>query len=325
MKVVAEYEERLWGVQYVRSSRKDVGCCVRTMHQIGFFSRASLVTWNSPFNSWRTWAWFGVRSSVTPPVKIWCDPQNQIFLKDSGGDVKRGFMGPAVVGWRPSSTARFQNSNLAFLKILLITYGIVHCEPSHQIQNELSLGKQTVRAWGMFCRETMLAFLESCSEKSGPNQTVEIDDSKFGWRKYHRGHPVQGQWVFGGVERGSSRLFLVPVPDRTADTLAAIIPDQIEPGTMVISDCWGAYCDLDLLGYTQRTVIHSLYFMHPDTTDHTNTTKSMWHRVKVFLGPYNRRGLPLPSYTLHVCGEVQGTWNTTFHTIPSPQREYRLV
>ena len=45
------------------------------------------------------------------------------------------------------------------------------------------------------------------------------DESKFGRRKYHRGHPVKGQWVFGGVERESGKTFLVPVQDRTADTL----------------------------------------------------------------------------------------------------------
>jgi hypothetical protein len=84
----------------------------------------------------------------------------------------------------------------------------------------------------------MLAFLEGSSEKiGGPQKTVEIDDSKFGRRKYHRGHPSKDQWVFGGVERESSRTFLVPVPDRTADTLVAIISDWIETGTMVISDC----------------------------------------------------------------------------------------
>jgi transposase-like protein len=141
----------------------------------------------------------------------------------------------------------------------------------------------------MFCRETMLVFLEGCSEKiGGPNQTVEIDDSKFGRRKYHRGHTVQGQWVFGGIERESGRLFLVPITDRTADTLEAIIRNRIEPST-VISDCWGAYNKLDSLGYTHRTVNHSLHFVHPDTWDHTNTIQSTWHRVKLFLGPYNRR------------------------------------
>jgi transposase-like protein len=170
-----------------------------------------------------------------------------------------------------------------------ITYDILRCDKTHQIVNEHNLSDHTIADWSMFCRETMLEFLEGSSQKiGGPNKTVEIDESKVGRRKYNRGHPVQGQWVFGGVEQGSGRTFLVPVPDRTADTLTAIIREWIEPGTTIVSDCWGAYRDLDTLRYTHRTVNHSLYFVDPDTGDHTNTIESTWHHMKVFLGPYNR-------------------------------------
>jgi hypothetical protein len=84
----------------------------------------------------------------------------------------------------------------------------------------------------------MQVYMEGCSEKIGGRyKTVEIDESKFGRRKYHRDQPFKGQWVFGRVERESVKTFLVPVPDRTADTLVAVINAWIEPGTMNISDC----------------------------------------------------------------------------------------
>jgi hypothetical protein len=52
-------------------------------------------------------------------------------------------------------------------------------------------------------------YMEGCSEKiGGINKTVEIDESKFGRRKYHRGHPVMGQWVFGGVGHECGRVQL---------------------------------------------------------------------------------------------------------------------
>jgi transposase-like protein len=158
-------------------------------------------------------------------------------------------------------------------------------EQASWIQSEYCLSAHTVADWGMFCRETMLVFLEGSSVKiGGPNRTVEIDESKFGRRKYHRGHPVKGQWVFGGVERESGETFLVPVPDRTADTLMTVIRDWIEPCTTVISDSWAAYRNLDAQGYTHRTVNHSIQFVNPHTWAHTNTIERTWRSVKAFLG-----------------------------------------
>ncbi|GFR28436.1 nuclease HARBI1 [Trichonephila clavata] len=44
----------------------------------------------------------------------------------------------------------------------------------------------------------------SSSEKiGGEGKIVEVDESQFGKRKYNRRHAMEGQWVFGGVERGS--------------------------------------------------------------------------------------------------------------------------
>jgi len=73
----------------------------------------------------------------------------------------------------------------------------------------------------------------------GGGKVLEIDESKFEKRKYHRGHSVKGQWVFGGVERGTGRTFLVAVHDRSAETLIGLSKQWILPGTTIISDCWG--------------------------------------------------------------------------------------
>ncbi|KAB0801580.1 hypothetical protein PPYR_03766, partial [Photinus pyralis] len=42
----------------------------------------------------------------------------------------------------------------------------------------------------------------------GEGVTVEIDEAKRGKRKYNRGRRIEGQWVFGGIERGSKNCFL---------------------------------------------------------------------------------------------------------------------
>ena len=57
--------------------------------------------------------------------------------------------------------------------------------------------------------------LQEKSERiGGEGRAVQIDESKFGKRKYHRGHHVEGQWVFGGIESDSRRCFMAVVEKR---------------------------------------------------------------------------------------------------------------
>ena len=160
-----------------------------------------------------------------------------------------------------------QQSRLTHREILYLTYDIMRHEPANQIQYEHHFSDHTIADWDMFCGETLLVYLEGSSEKIGsPNKKVEIDESKFGLRKYHKGHPVRGQWVFDEVECGSGRTFLVPVPDRTVNTLKNVTHAWLKPGTTLISDFWAAYRDIESQGYTYRTVNHSISFVKPETT-----------------------------------------------------------
>ena len=54
-------------------------------------------------------------------------------------------------------------------------------------------------------------FLDNPMVIGGPGKEVEIDESKFGKRKYNRGRVVDGHWVFGGMERGSGDSFMMEV------------------------------------------------------------------------------------------------------------------
>ena len=65
----------------------------------------------------------------------------------------------------------------------------------------------------------------------GPGKIVEIDEMKFGRRKYERGRVVDGRWIFGALDMETKELRLEICPDnkRDRDTLIHIIKKHIAP------------------------------------------------------------------------------------------------
>lgn len=126
----------------------------------------------------------------------------------------------------------------------------------------------------------------------GPGCTVEIDESKFGKRKYHRGKKVEGQWVFGGYCRESGLVFMLPVEKRDRDTLLPEIQKWILPGTKIISDGWKAYRSIPEIpgfNYEFAWVNHTKNFVDPVTGAHTQGIESSWRAAKSKYCPSGRR------------------------------------
>ena len=79
------------------------------------------------------------------------------------------------------------------------------CRWSHdlnqcQIKTQLGLSSSSAVDWDMFCREVCeIVTVAEGEPLGGPGKTVQIDESKIGKWKHHRGHRVKGQWVFGGT------------------------------------------------------------------------------------------------------------------------------
>lgn len=115
---------------------------------------------------------------------------------------------------------------------------------------QLGISPNTAVDWASFCRQVVeQAFVANKQKIGGPGKTVEVDESKFGRRKHHRGHRVEGQWVFGGLERESGRCFLVPVKRCDAETIITIIKEWILPGTTIISDCLKVNFNIQNVGF----------------------------------------------------------------------------
>ncbi|KYN29330.1 hypothetical protein ALC57_01231 [Trachymyrmex cornetzi] len=124
----------------------------------------------------------------------------------------------------------------------------------------------TIVDWFNFYREVCVFWTDIHSEKiGGLGHIVQIDEAKIGKRKYNCDRLIKGQWIFGGYEQGSKKMFIVPVEDRTETTLLPVIKEWILPGTTIVSDCWKSYDCLNNEGFQHLTVNHSYNFVDPET------------------------------------------------------------
>jgi transposase-like protein len=178
----------------------------------------------------------------------------------------------------------FSGSKLSLQRMLLILYMWSQDLEQDYVKFEVGIGSDhTISNFFMYCRQICFEILETNAGMiGGPNMIVEVDEAKFGRRKFHRGKRVDGVWVFGCVERGSncSRCVLVVVPDRTEITLVSEIQKFIMPGSIIYSDCWASYTGLEALGYIHHTVNHSKNFKDPLTGTHTNNIEGLWNQVR---------------------------------------------
>ena len=162
----------------------------------------------------------------------------------------------------------------------------------------------TICDWFSFCREVCDVWMETKSERiGGPGKIVEIDESYMaGRQKNGKGRKlgeVQNDpkctwvfpWTLGAIERGTLRCFLERIlGPRSREVLLPILMKWILPGTIVMSDKWAAYIDLDyhLEACAQHmTVNHKENFVDPITGAHTQGIESLWHHLKYNFPPYS--------------------------------------
>ncbi|CAI9734530.1 Hypothetical predicted protein [Octopus vulgaris] len=173
----------------------------------------------------------------------------------------------------------FAGSHLSLTCILELMYywAIIDCKQK-VVMGEVEIGREAIVNWYNYFRDVCAMWcFDHPVQLGGEDVVVEIDESKFMHRKYHRGTYREGHWVLGIIERSSLRCVLVPVQDRSAATLLPIITRHVLPGTKIITDSWRAYNSLP----NHLTVNHSVNFVDPnDASIHTNTVEGMWSHVK---------------------------------------------
>ncbi|KFD49785.1 hypothetical protein M513_09252 [Trichuris suis] len=160
-----------------------------------------------------------------------------------------------------------EGTRLEFSKVVRFVHAWRHKYGTTELcKNMLGMTPQAVTKWKSRIREIVaLSLLRSPLRIGGPGFIVEIDESLFSRTKDHHGRSYPQQWVLGGVCRETGQWLLVPVEDRTRDTLLPIIRDHVRLGTTIMTDRWRAYNSLSRVGYTDLQVNHSENFVDPET------------------------------------------------------------
>lgn len=175
----------------------------------------------------------------------------------------------------------FYRSKLEIGVILKFICCWVDNMPLNQIRKNTRVAQHTAVDFANFCREVVYnQMIINSKPIGGAGVHVEIDESKFGRRKYNKGHRVDGQWVFGGYERGTGEIFMVPVDKRDRSTLLPIIKQWILPGSIIHSDFWKAYDCLNDEGYKHLKVNHSIEFVNLENNACTNHIEASWRVAK---------------------------------------------
>lgn len=136
----------------------------------------------------------------------------------------------------------FSHSHLTVFQILAFVSLWLRNLPLLYIGDILGLTQQTLIVWAAFCRQVVLwAFIETSEQLGSEGWIIEIFGPEFGkqkhdWRKY-----FDGKSVLCGYERGTGRIFIIPLADDSDEKLISAIKEWISSGSTIISDCWRAY------------------------------------------------------------------------------------
>ena len=181
----------------------------------------------------------------------------------------------------------------------------------------------TMVNWCNYIRDVMTIDRKSLPKLGGLGKRVQIDESLFrGRRKYHRGRMllgdfdtesngdrmlrrcnygdrVDGPWVFGMVEEDTDELRMFYVEKRDAATLIPLIMDNVEAGTLIVTDGWAAYNRIQYMGFYHEVVIHEENFVDPITGANTQRIECEWSHAKLLI-MHLRRGTTLDLLQSHL-------------------------
>jgi transposase-like protein len=170
------------------------------------------------------------------------------------------------------------------LKVFAAILFFHHCEILQKhIAELLGISLPTLVDWSNFIRERCSLMLLGEEKLGGDGIRVQVDESVLSYPKLTRNNharPVVEKWVFGAYDTVQKIGIIKRISNRSRDTLVDVIRNNCKPGSIIVSDGWSGYSNLESFGFRHETVIHEHFFVDPCTGVHTNSVENYWQRCK---------------------------------------------
>jgi transposase-like protein len=181
----------------------------------------------------------------------------------------------------------FEGSHLSLSDLFAIIYLMSAGITQTSIAEMLNIALTTVIEWELKLRDVYSRKLRTTDLRlGGQDVVVQIDESVLAKAKPTRNRharPVKTQWMFGLYDCSRRVGIVRAVPNRTSGTLLPIISEQCMPGTIIRSDGWAAYANIESIGFRHEVVVHEDNFVDPVTGCNTNAVEAYWKRAKAKL------------------------------------------
>ncbi|PIE69546.1 MAG: IS1595 family transposase [Deltaproteobacteria bacterium] len=126
-------------------------------------------------------------------------------------------------------------------------------------------------------------------------EKVDIDKSYFGGvRKGKRGRGVAGKTIVFGLLKRRGKVYTIPIPDVTRDTLPPVIREKIKTDSVVSHHGHIAYNALDVSEFSHYRINHRKEIA--TSHNHINGIENFWNQAKRHRRKYN--GIPRQHFEL---------------------------
>jgi hypothetical protein len=209
-----------------------------------------------------------------------CDFLSVYLRKRPTKDTTDGYGWQCIFGQCPkrltTKTIRagsfFERSRLPLAKLVYLMYLWSGETTAKSAADTTGVSQKTIVQLYQYMRDVCSTkLLNTTSDLGGPGVVVQIDESLFNHKsKYQRGRRPDKKHGSSGSPTHPSVTYMQTVAKRDAATLLPIIQKVVRPGSIVYSDEWRAYRQIQpKLGLQHETVNYSVNFVDPSTGVHT--------------------------------------------------------